>query len=34
MTNFSETDEHQDVAENIHKKLFQMKQNMVNLRIH
>ena len=34
MTNFSETDERQDVAENIHKKLFQMKQNIINLRIH
>ena len=34
MINFSGIDKHQDVAENIYKKLFQMKQNMVQLRIH
>ena len=32
--NFSNIDEHWDAAESIHKKLFQMKQNMIQLRIH
>ena len=32
--NFSETDEHQDVAESIRKKIFQLKQNMAQMRIH
>ena len=34
MINFSRTDKHQDVAESVHKKLFQMKWNMIQLRIH
>ena len=31
---YSGRDEHQDVAESFHKKIFQPKQNMVQLRIH
>ena len=34
MINFSGINKHQDVADSIHKKLFQMKQNMVQLRIY
>ena len=34
MRTYSGIDEYQDVAENIHKKSLQVKQNMIQLRIH
>ena len=34
MINYSGFDKHQDIAESIHKKLFQIKQNIVQLSIH
>ena len=34
MINYSGIEKHQDVAESIHKKLFQIKQNIIQLSIH